>query len=228
MNNRVIALAKYLDIKPEEIELSDERINAETEYRTPVGMFFVMDEDEAFEAVKIDQENFLDDLGIEGYTEEFQKWILENAVDQEPLEEFCLEDFKSYAEDISYESDATYGNRLNQECVDAKIIDFEDIKNGKYTGNKDLVDELANYNVERIRNEEGFAEWFMFNFGNDYFRTFVKNNNISVDIDAISRELIEWDGYGHVLSRWDGKTIYLDDDLMAFKQEDHDLRENIR
>ena len=47
----------------------------------------VLDEEEARQAMYEDQESFIDDLGIGGYTQEFRDWIVENALDQSWFEE---------------------------------------------------------------------------------------------------------------------------------------------
>ena len=227
--NKIEALARYLEIKPEEIKVNDARISPRTEFYTPNGTFLVMDEEEAFKAVEEEHEWFIDDLGIEGYTPEFQDWIYENALDQEFFEELCKEDYKYYAEDIKTEMNSKYGNRLNEECVEARLIEESEIVNGEYVGEKDLIDELAHHLTEEVRkNYNGnFVKHYTLNFGTDFLKHIMKTNeHIDYDYNAIAKESIKLDGYGHFLSYYDGKTIELDDGLMAFLYDDYDRRDN--
>ena len=225
--NKIQALARYLEIDPKEIKVENERLLPRTEFYTPKGIFLVMDEEEALKAVEEEHEWFIDDLGIEGYTPEFQDWIYENAVDQEFFEELCEEDYKYYAEDIKTESNQKYGNRLNEECIEAKLIEESEIVDGEYTGEKDLVEELANHLTEEVRKgyNGNFAKHYAFNFGNENLKYVMKHNSVDVDYKAIAEESVSWDSYGHYLSRYDGKTIELEDGLMAFLQDDEDRRD---
>ena len=223
--NKIHALAVYLEIEPKDIQYKKWEDDKYSEYRTEKGTFLVMTEEEATEGVRDEIENFIDDLGIEGFTPEFQQWILDNALDDEPFEEFCKEDYLNYAEDIEYEEDEQYGNRLNRECIEAGLINKSSIVNGKYTGDDDLYELLSDHIIEDIKNSySSFYEWFAFEFGKEVNR-FIKENNVELDYDMITDEAIQWEDYGHYLARYDCATIELEDDLYAFLQDDIDERE---
>lgn len=222
------ALADYLDISPEDIQLQNEDSNDKyNEYRTALGTYLVMDEDESREAVYEDIENLIDDLGVyDLFSPEFIEWIEEEAMDQEWFEDWFYNNYKMYAKDIEGEENEKYGNRLNQECVDYEIIRPDEIKNGKYTGSEDLYELFAEYMVNDIKENHGtFSREFEVQLGKDSMRAVINENSWIVDLNAIVDECIRMDGYGHNLSRYDGITHELEDDYYAYKQEDYDERE---
>ena len=137
--NKITLLAQYLNIQESDIQVSDERINPYTEYKTPDGTYWVMDEEESRQAVYETIENLIDDLGIyDLFTHDFINWIEDNALDQEWFEAWWFDDYKDYAWNIEGEEDDEYGNRLNRECIEEKIIREDEIINGKYIGKEDI------------------------------------------------------------------------------------------
>lgn len=185
----------------------------------------VLDEDEARQAMREDQESFIDDLGIGGYTKEFQEWIYENALDQNWFEGVCGEFYDSYYEDIAEEDSDKYESRLIEEAVELGVIQESDIdENGKYTGDFDVynIESMCSATtVDKIRDEYdgNFVEWYIDSFGKGELK-YVANHykdEIGLDIDAITDEIIDWDGYGN-LAIYDGE----DNELNGF----HILRTN--
>ena len=225
--NKVTLLARYLDLREEDIQVSDERITPYTEYRTPDGTYWVMDEEESRQAVYEDIENLIDDLGIyDLFMHDFINWIENNAIDQEWFEAWWFDDFKDYAWDIEGEEDNEYGNRLNRECLENKVVREDEIVNGKYIGKEYLYEAFANKKINDIK--EGnttFSEELVWQYGKDELKYILKDNPNVIDMDAVVDECIRLDGYGHNLSSWDGKTIELEDDMYAYKQSDYDERE---
>jgi len=211
---RINALANYLEVDPSTIKVAGDY--TDNIYETEDGEeYWVGNEDEAREATKEDIENFIDDLGIEGFTPDFRDWIYENAIDLD-LEEYVLEDYLSYAKDIEDEPDDEYGTRLAAECVEAGLISEEDFENGEYTGDEDLEELLGQHLAGQVDN---YAEWVVNNFGSDYLKDFLdKYGYGSIDYDAITDEAISWDGIAHFLARYDGEEIELEDGLYAYRQ----------
>lgn len=215
------ALAKYLDIDVDKIKTDDFHITPYTEYKTPVGTYLVMDEDESWEACKDYIEGIIDDMGIEAFTPWMQTWIADNAIDNSFFYDIAEEHYESYANDIEYETDDEYGNRLNQECIEAKIIRPKDIVNGEYKGDKNLSEELTSYLLKENENyyEERWSKWYIDNYGQDDMTHLISRNPSILDIEVITDKCIELDGFGHNLSSWDGKTIELDGKWYAYKQD---------
>lgn len=202
LQDKITALAAFKEVSPKDITFRGDDTESPSywdEYSVDGEDYLVMTEDEADDALKEDLENFIDDLGIDGFTPQFQDWIKENAIDQDWFEEACEESERFYAEDIQSEE-----GRLVEECIEAGIISADDLdENGEYTGDLDLVDEYSQYLVERIRNDYAgdFVKWYQDEFGS------LKEvqDRIALDIDAIVEEVKSWDGYGNNLAVYDGK-----------------------
>ena len=207
------ALADYLGIDVSEIEVNDDY--GYTEYITPEGTYWVLDEEEFKQAVYDSIESIIDDVGLYGaFTPNFISWIEDNALDQDWFKDWYYEDSLSYAQDIEYESDDEYGNRLNAECVENGVIEEDEIVDGEYVGDEDLYELLAGTLVDNI--EDGttsFSEEFKFQFGDDSLTQVLKEHPGVVDLDAIVDEAVNWDNYGHFIASYDGETNELEDDL---------------
>lgn len=227
---KVKQLAEYLEIEPGEIQVYKSYHDDEKyyEYRTPDGTYLVMDEEEAREAVYDYVDEIIDEMGIESFTPEFQEWIIDNAVENsEWFEDACLESYEAYAQDIEYEDDEKYGNRLIQECIENELIKASEVKNGLYTGIEDLYKLLSAYLFESTKEDYNgnFYTWYRDNFGKDCLQSLIKQGVLNFNYKQIADELILWDsGFGNTLSSWDGKQITLAD-YYAFKQNDYDERE---
>lgn len=220
-------LAKYLEISPYEIQYSDG--TREIEFLTPKGSYLVCTVEEADTLMYDDISNSIAENGIASFTTEFQEWILNNATDQDFFEDCCLESESFYAEEIFNEPSSDYESRFIEECIEIGIISTEDIDDaGKYTGDADsLMYEFAEKLVERVREDYkgNFGQWVIDNFGREGFHNLIEANPNVLGIQSIVDEAIEWDGYGSVLSVWDGQTIELDENLLAFKLNEDDERD---
>ena len=221
---RIKELAEYLGISPDEIQLEDNIASKYTGYLTPEGTFTVMTEDEAREACSDYISEFIDDVGIGGFTPYFQDRIYDEFLDDDWFEDACKEMQENYANDIQDEAGEVGANRLIDECIDEGIISEDDLdEDGEYTGDKDLVEEYSEYLYDRIgRDYTSYARWYADEFGD--VRDIVRSGAVSLDIDGIVDACIDEDGYGHNLASWDGDTIELPN-YMAFKQDDRDERD---
>lgn len=216
-------LANYLDIPENQITLKDEDSNDKyNEYFVEDdGTYYVMDEDESREAAYEDIEGCVDDMGLSAFSKDFQERILDNYLEDRWFEEVCKEDYENYVNDIESENSDTYANRLVEECIDAGIIDDDEIdEDGEYTGDKDLQEELSEYLYEKVgENYSSYAAWYNWTFGEDEMRWAVKEGYVNLNMDDLVDECIEVDGYGHFISRYDGETIELDK-FYAYKIDD--------
>lgn len=222
--NRIKELADYLGISPDEIQLEDNITSKYTGYLTPEGTFTVMTVDEAREACYDYISEFIDDVGIGGFTPYFQDRIYDEFLDDGWFEDACKEMQENYASDIESEGGDIGANRLIDECIEEGIISEDDLdEDGEYTGDKDLVEEYSEYLYDRIGREyTSYAKWYVDEFGD--VRDVVRSGAVSLDIDGIVDACIDEDGYGHNLASWDGDTIELPS-FMAFKQDDRDERD---
>jgi len=73
------SLANYLNYEnTDNIDSYDD-----VEFITPDGIFLVLTEDEAYDRAIDEIKILFDDLGINSFTKEFQKWILDNAIEED-------------------------------------------------------------------------------------------------------------------------------------------------
>ena len=165
----------------------------------------VLDEEEARQAMYEDQESFIDDLGIGGYTQEFRDWIVENALDQSWFEEALQESAEYYYNDIADEDSDEYENQLIAEAVELGVIPESDIdENGKYIGDFDIYNIASMCAATQMEKIYNYVEEFASEYGWEEVKNVVEQHPNIIDIDAITDEIIDWDGYG-VLATYDGK-----------------------
>lgn len=218
------ALANYLGVDVEEIEEG-----YTTDYFEVNGEeYLVCTDEEADQHFNEDIENFIDDCGIEGFSESFQQWIMNYALDQDWFSDAQRESWEYYVQDIEDENDSTYENRLIAEMVDEGILDGEndfhydedDEDQLSPLLNDDIdLDEKKEEFIDYLCNREDPVEWYEFNFGfGRDFTDMIKNGNgPSLDYDAIANEIKSWDGRGSNLASYDGEEIELDNDLFAYR-----------
>lgn len=221
-SDKKASLAKYIGVPEETIKETRYDSNS---FETEDGEeYLVLDEDEAHKYAKEDIEVVYDDLGMESFTKTFQEWILNNAVKKDWFEDALEEYQRSYIDDIEYEDDYSYGNRLVQEMVDADILsddDFEKDADGNvdYASPKDSTDmdskkeDFIEYLVEQAGDP---IQWYRDMVGDKDFAETVKENGL-IDLDAVEDEAISLDGVAHFIATYDGEEIDLGDGLFAYR-----------
>lgn len=222
-SEKIEALAKYLGCDPSEIVEGYDSDHFEYDNEE----YAVYTDEEADEATYNDIENFIDDVGIEGFTQSFQDWIFNFALNDDWFADAQRESAEFYVNDIEDEGSDTYENRLIEELVDNGIIDEEDFH---YAEDDELEEhpllnddiDLDDAKEELIDSmcEEDPIEWYRWNFGfgRDFTDMLKKGYGPSLDMDAIVKECIEQDGRGHFLGYYDGDEIELDNNLFAYRQ----------
>jgi hypothetical protein len=156
---------------------------------------------------------------MEESPENFNKEFIMNYIDGGKFFESALNEMNlSYAEDIQSEDDKRYANRLIAEMVENGIMDEEDALS-------DNAEELADYYMEDFVNlmtenqlDEGNdgLDYFISNFGEEETYKMVRDNNL-IDIDEASRDAVNYDGIAHFLTYFDGETLYLSNDYVAYR-----------
>lgn len=212
------ALAKYLGVKVEDLRSYDFDKNMMT---IDGEEYLVVDEDEAYKYAKDYIKGFIDDQGIDGFTEDFREWIIENAIDSDWFDDAKKESYEYYVDDIENEDSDGYENRLIEELHDNGFIDDDDLyenEDGIKVLKDDVdLDEKKEEYVDYFCNSfEDSIEWFRDNYGKDELKEVVVRNNL-VDVDKVVDEAINWDGLGHFLASYDGEEIELDNDLFAYR-----------
>ena len=146
-----------------------------------------------------------------------QDWLMNWVEVDDTIENILEEYYRSYADDIAFEDDSRYNNRLIAEMVanglmteeEATSEDADDIA-------EDNVDNLVDLYVEENMEGDKGVEWYISNFGQDDFRDLVIDNNL-IDISGASEDAVDTDGVAHFLSSYDGEEIELDNDVVAYR-----------
>ena len=216
------ALADYLGLPVEEVKQGYDDNHFETEDGEE---YIVCDEDTALQLAGEDIRNFIDELGISGFSEDFQEWIKENALDTDWFDEVQDEDCMSYVNDIESEESDKYENRFFEELDERGLVDKyffeEDPETGKLIATENSekdIDELKELFVDSMKRDyTNSIEWFVDSFGSDELDRVIKEGKVSFDENAIVDEVIDQDGIAHSLSTYDGEEIDLGDGLFAYR-----------
>lgn len=219
MTERIKALAAYLDVEEDTLKEGYDDMVVETEDGEE---YLVCDESEAREKAKESIENFFDECGVAGFTEDFQDWIVDNAVESEWFEDAMRESNEFYFDAILEEGSDEFESRAVEELYERNLIDDEDFDE----------DEDGNVDHSQFRNDprdykDDFVDamcedwddpiqWFRDNFGEEQFTEVVTQHNL-VDLDAVVETAIEWDGVAHFIATYDGDEIALDDGYYAYR-----------
>jgi hypothetical protein len=155
---------------------------------------------------------------IEYQPENFSRDFLMDFVD---VDDFLVLDIENanydYVKDIEYESNDKYANRLIAELVDNGLISQNEALT---TDPTELSDEYSQDYInlltsEQIGDDNG-VQYFIDNFGEDEFFKIVIDNNL-IDFENASQDAVNMDGIAHFLARYDGETIYLDNNVVAYR-----------
>ncbi len=204
--DRIEALAQFLGLDEEEkedIEVDDETLTYDSEE------YLVLTDSEADDWFERYQRDLWDDLGIQSFSESFQDWIINNALDKSWFEDTMNESNKFYCEDIADERSREFDNRLVEECYERGLIDdddFEEDEDGDVDHEqcKKDNDDLIELMVEDMNNDyDDPVEWYKDNFGEEDLSKVAIENNL-VDLDEVIEEVKSLDGRG-CLAGWDGK-----------------------
>jgi hypothetical protein len=147
-----------------------------------------------------------------------QDWLMNYIDGRDFFEEALNEMNQSYVDDIESEGDSKYANRLIAELVENGLMDEAD---AKYDYAQPMADDLKSDYVallteDKMNEGNDGLDYFIFNFGEEETYTMVRDNNL-IDIDEASKDAVNVDGIGHFLSSYDGETLYLSDDCVAYR-----------
>ena len=123
-NDKIKSLAEYLGVDVDTVKQSVYDPNL-FEIDETGEEYLVLTEDEAREYAEDDIKNIFDDMGLDAFTPQFQKWICENAVDEDFFDEVLREDCDNlvaeYREEDPYDREE-FANRLIELAYEAEII----------------------------------------------------------------------------------------------------------
>jgi len=196
------ALSDYLDVGIEEIEDGYD----ENHFEVNGDEYMVLTEDESYDEYKNWEMSLIDDLGLEGFSENFQEHILENCINDSWFEEVAKEESQYYIEEMSDEELLDYAH-------DHDIA--EDVEN---------TDNLSEREIERIREDceevyeeeilnQGISEYFENIYGRGWAKEMKDTLEKEIDWDKVIEDLYDWDSrdvlWGSMAS-YDGNVIELD------------------
>ena len=178
---RINALMTMLGLGEEEREVVKISSYSDREVTYYNEEYLVVTEEEAEEEFRDYQQSLIEDLGLQAFSESAQQYIIDNFCDNETLSAYIREDFEVYVENIKHE-----GDRLEREMEEAEVTTEE---------------EYIDYLCEEWEDNE--VEYFISNFGEEYFSEIVTEDNL-INWD----DVIDWaereDGRG-CLASYDGK-----------------------
>ena len=157
----------------------------------------IVDEDGREKEFKEHQNNLIDDIGINGFSDNFKEWIYNNAINNKWFDDVLKEMMENYIEDIKYEE-----GRLDEEMEEA----------GVYT-----EEEFLEYLIESSGDS---IKYYIEMFGKEEFKEVIDKNDL-VDREKVIEEIKEWDGYS-CLAIYDGieHEYYIDGELYFLYRQD--------
>jgi hypothetical protein len=122
-----------------------------------------------------------------------------------------------YADEIENETDEKYANRLISEMVDFGILDEDDAlsEDAEELASERKDDFVKVFTEEQLSNDNG-EQFFSDNFGSEELMKLVIKENL-LDFDEASKDAVNVDGIAHFLSSYDGETLYLNNDFVAYR-----------
>ena len=184
MEEKIKVLAEFLGISEEEISEG----YTDNVFETSDGEeYLVVTDKEADDEFYQYEENLIDELGLDAFSDWAKDYIIENCVDTEWFENFYYEDYESYANDIETESASSdeYENRLEEEMAEAECT---------------TIEEFVEYMVDGIRDD--LVGQFEFDFGKNQLADVVSRYNL-LDMYAVIDYIKEQDGRG-IMAGYDG------------------------
>ena len=167
-------------------------------------------EQDAIERVKDDLQE-----SAEYFNEE---WLMGHISAESFFENLYNEWNMGYATDIMTEDDSRYGNRLIAEMVEWGIMDSDEANSSdaEETANERIEDFVQALTEDQINQGNEGLTYYIDNFGKEDAMIIVVANNL-IDMDSASQDAVNVDGIGHFLSSYDGNTIYLENNSVAFR-----------
>lgn len=207
---RKAALAKYLEVSPE--ELSEEGGNT---FGYDDAEYVVLTDEEADDTFDSNVRDFWYNMGLEAVSDSFKDWIFNNALDDSAFEDLVREDIENQVADMYDDEDVV------RECVDECLVDEEDIYDEEGTLKDDvdiddLKEKLIDYKVENIINKESFGEWLQeIGYDDSYLSNYIDEEKV---IDALKDDIeVNGSGRGQEIATYDGDELDLDNGLFAYR-----------
>lgn len=201
---RKAALAKYLGVKPEDIQ--DE---GDDEFSCDDGTYRVLTDEEADEEFDSSVRSSWDGMGLESVSDYFKEWVLDNALNDDEYEDIVRGDY----EEIVYGMD---DSDVIEECREYGIVEEEEDADEGELDVGDLRERLIDRKVKDAIESESFGDYLR-NTGYDdsYIGRYIDDEKV---IEALKDDIVaNGSGRGQEIAYYDGYEIDLDDDLYAYR-----------
>jgi hypothetical protein len=156
-------------------------------------------ENEAEEAAVEQMKNLLETEGISFLNWGYMCTDISNFVDVDWFDTAKRENYEAYVEDIADEWEDDDRTRLEHEMEDAGC---------------ETEEEYVDYLCEGCPDS---VEWFRSNFGESELDQIAINHPEVVDLDKLAQYVVDTDGIGSTLARYDGKEIELYEGGYAYR-----------
>ena len=186
-----------------------------------------------------DKEAFRDEDDLELIVENLRNALMNTdevaySEDEDGIPYF--KDEGKYSELIEWLNDNNRDNSLCDEMIDSYFNErYEDIDTLSeyalwFSDYDDEKDEYKEQYVEKMCSYYDDAiEWATDNFGKEYVDRLIKDGTISVDVEELTKDITKYDGYGSLLSSWDGEEHEVcvhDTTYYLYKQDNDRLHRN--
>lgn len=145
------ALANYLDIPLEDLDYIGDDI-----YDTQDTSYIVCDEDEAYKKAVNEIKMLVDDMGLDAFTPHFKDWIIDNAIDEDAIDDIIEQEIEYFEDDEDNPDMLTYLRGLN--TLDDKVNYIKDLYGDSLAiWAKDYID--INKVADEAISEDGVAHF---------------------------------------------------------------------
>lgn len=202
---RKSALAEGLGLDLREIEST-----GNDEFKTPDGTYLVLTKREAHDNAIKTIESMVEELGLESFTEEFIKKIIDDYTDKDRLLKLATDDI--------LESQVDYLGKIpliGELLERGLVLDSDLTNNGGLKPGIDL-DEKKRELAEDILDRMGIYEWLDELGSYDGQYEFLVDNDL-VDWNEVYEAYLMDVGVPFLLATHDGKEIELEGDLYAYR-----------
>ena len=208
---RLLALAKYLEVEPEEVEEI-----GENEFSVNGDTYRVLTDEEADYEFDERVRSLWDELGLDEIGDNFRDYVLENCVDTDQLEDLVREDISDYVYNMGDEEVA-------DECIDEGIVESEEVYDEEsdewspeLRDDVDFDDLREQLIDEKFNQVDDYVEYFKdLGYDAEFFKDYIDEEAV---IDALKDDIdVNGGGRGQELSWVNGEEIELDNGFYAYQ-----------
>ena len=203
------ALANYLQVNVEEVESI-----GDNQFSVGEATYKVLTDSEADYELEQDVRNLWDDLGLEGVGGWLHDWILENALDEDELEDVVRDE-------INYDVyDYLEDEEVVEQCVDYDLISREEAYDEEDNVRDDLdLDSLREQLVDKqLEDIDSYSEYLIDRgWDANALSQYIDDEKV---IEALIDDIdVNGSGRGQELAYYDGDELDLDNGLYAYRVE---------